>query len=120
MQRARVEAVNISHTDSITKKLQSYSYNTNQLYSDIPETGSAGSGLAFMDTFSMANKLGMSIPNLAPDVDIGIDQPVGMVNMAPTVPFSAEIGPQPAEGPRKKKYAKEAWPGRKPTHGLLV
>lgn len=67
----------------------------------------------------------MSIPNLAPEVeDVDVREPrVAMVNAAPAAGggFAMDVvGPQPADGPRKKKYAKEAWPGRKPTHGLLV
>ena len=85
-----------------------------------------------MDTFSMANKLGMSVPNLAPDVemfdaqqqepDVTATAAAAPSAHAPVQFTAAEIGPQPAEGPRKKKYAKEAWPGRKPlAHvGLLV
>ena len=133
LQRAKMDETVTSHTDAITKKLQSYSYATNQLYSDIPGAGlpNAGGVPAFMDTYSMANKLGMSVPNLAPDVEMFDAQQqepdVTAVAAAPSahapVQFAAaEIGPQPAEGPRKKKYAKEAWPGRKPlAHvGLLV
>lgn len=52
--------------------------------------------------------------NAAPDVDLysgGLPEPKSAA--------SAKFGPQPApaehdDEPHKKKYAKEAWPGRKP------
>ena len=128
MQRAKTEPAGTSNTDAITKKLQSYSYSSNQLYGDMDtqQPGLEGSGLGYMDTFAMANKLGMGVPNLAPDVDMAAAAPpvAPSVNAAPAVGFVGVEGgaaPQPMEtGPKKKKYAKEAWPGRKPQHGLLV
>ena len=129
LQRQKLEPIVTSHTDAITKKLQSYSYANNQLYGDLPGTGGQpGSGMPFMDTFSMANKLGMSVPNLAPNVDMydesqdNGDVTVVTQQSVQFPPGGVEIGPQPADGPRKKKYAKEAWPGRKPSShvGLLM
>lgn len=92
-------------TDNITKRLQSFSYTTPSLYGDIP--GNAPS------VGSIASKLGLSMPNLAPDIDEDIEHPP-QVNPQPNVMFNMEKGP---DEPKKKKYAKEAWPGKKPTHG---
>ena len=73
----------------------------------------AGSTLAH--PLSFAAKLGIPVPNLAPDVDHE-PAPPSLPASAPA-PFVPEEGPKE---PRKKKYAKEAWPGKKPTHNLLV
>ncbi|WAR23306.1 PP1R8-like protein [Mya arenaria] len=96
-------------TDNITKRLQSFSY-TQTLYDHAP-----GSGLTAASSFSMASKLGVPLPNLAPNVDEDIVVP--QINPTPSV----TIGPEDvSKEPKKKKYAKEAWPGKKPTHSLLV
>lgn len=56
----------------------------------------------------------MVLPNPAPDVDMG-----------PTFTNPASFVPQQVQNvdssePKKKKYAKEAWPGKKPIQTLLV
>jgi len=58
----------------------------------------------------------MTLPNPAPDVDINpsIDE---ITVPKPVVPEKTE--PTSAE-PKKKKYAKEAWPGKKNAPALLV
>lgn len=73
-----------------------------------------GSSLAH--PLSFAAKLGIPIPNLAPDVDHEPAPP----SVAPSVPAAFVAAEDTAKEPRKKKYAKEAWPGKKPTHNLLV
>ncbi|XP_076440693.1 nuclear inhibitor of protein phosphatase 1-like [Babylonia areolata] len=80
-------------------------------FGDLPGH-TAGSTLAHPLTF--AAKLGIPVPNLAPDVD---HEPVPPSVPPTAAPFVPEEGPKE---PRKKKYAKEAWPGKKPTHNLLV
>jgi len=66
--------------------------------------------------YSTAARLGISVPNLAPDISANIEMPVVDVN--PRIHVNVEVADEP-EMPKKKKYAKEAWPGRKPSH-LLV
>lgn len=66
---------------------------------------------------SIAAKLGLPVPNLAPDVDFESHAPAPI--QAPTIPLPGVEEQGPKE-PKKKKYAKEAWPGKKPTHNLLV
>lgn len=73
-------------------------------------------------SLGLASKLGLRLPNLAPEVDtITSVTPVVPLPSAPGVPFPMEA-PVEATGnePKKKKYAKEAWPGKKPTPSLLV
>ncbi|CAF1686074.1 unnamed protein product, partial [Adineta ricciae] len=68
---------------------------------------------------SVAAKLGIALPNLAPDLrDYDVTEPA--------VPFLLKITPTALETsssntnndsfePKKKKYAKEAWPGKRPS-----
>ncbi|XP_071119716.1 nuclear inhibitor of protein phosphatase 1-like isoform X1 [Haliotis cracherodii] len=103
-----------SMTENITKRLQNFSYGTN-LYGDLPAVGVNAAGSTLSSTYSIATKLGLPVPNLAPDIDHDTAAP--QVTAAPVVGFTPE---EPSKEPKKKKYAKEAWPGRKHTHNLLV
>lgn len=108
----------VSLTDSITKRLQSFPYSTTSLYED----EAPGASLSGPNAFSIAAKLGLRAPNLAPEVEDAPpaveEAPVApVVSVAPPVAGPVE-NPGPAE-PKKKKYAKEAWPGKKPTHSLF-
>jgi len=59
---------------------------------------------------SLSSSLGLPLPNPAPDIDISAKEPV----------VHEQVGEKRGHPdgdiniPRKKKYAKEAWPGRKP------
>lgn len=106
--------------EGMSQKMQHYSYQTS-LYGDleVTHTGSASVSGSF-GSFSIASKLGLKMPNLAPEVDAS---PPVMPSLAPLPPaptvFNQEVDVNPLE-PKKKKYAKEAWPGKKPTPSLLV
>ena len=107
-------------TDSITKRLQSFPYTT-PLYMDMTgETGIDGEhGMGGLG-MGITSQLGLRLPNLAPEVDIEPPVQVAPVNPAPSVAIAAQDTTQPsALEPKKKKYAKEAWPGKKPAHSLL-
>lgn len=89
---------------------------TPDLYTDLPpEAHTNPTSSQNMSIYSsLSSRLGMVLPNPAPDVDIGHSFPT-------TNPFV----PQQVQGtdslePKKKKYAKEAWPGKKPVQTLLV
>ncbi|KAK3508430.1 hypothetical protein QTP70_029452 [Hemibagrus guttatus] len=63
--------------------------------------------------------LPLPFPNPAPEVDVftPTSQPAVMLNPSPAPgPYTADT----MNEPRKKKYAKEAWPGKKPTPSLLI
>lgn len=94
-------------TDNITKRLQSFSYSNPNLYGDLPSSDT---------TASIASKMGIHLPNLAPDIE---EEPTTLpvIDANQQVVFQVEEG---SKEPRKKKYAKEAWPGKKPTHSFLV
>ena len=100
-----------SMTDNITKRLQSFSYASPSLYDNLPP----GAGLSAASSFSMAAKLGVPVPNLAPNLDEDLIVP--QINTTPSVTLNLE---EVSTEPKKKKYAKEAWPGKKPTHSFLV
>ncbi|XP_046387028.1 nuclear inhibitor of protein phosphatase 1 [Ischnura elegans] len=82
---------------------------------------------------ALASKLGLALPNPAPDVDVVPEEPMEISSpmmpgpsapgprLPPMAPESAPgAGPAAAQEPRKKKYAKEAWPGKKLMPSLLV
>ena len=76
---------------------------------------------------SIVSKLGLRVPNLAPDVDFVVTPVIQDMDTTPQS-RGAELyeDMRPAQNvsnafePKKKKYAKEAWPGRKPTMGSLL
>ena len=71
---------------------------------------------------SMFSSSKMMLPNPAPDIDMSEPElpvpsvPSSMDHPQP-VQFTAEM--EDPDEPKKKKYAKEAWPGRKPGPALL-
>nr|CAG4638489.1 EOG090X07CE [Cyclestheria hislopi] len=96
------------------------------LYSDLPpEMGSSSHSTSSHSAMSLplfsstlASKLGLPMmPNPAPDVDI--TPPV-----EPPKPANVSVELSHGTGedlePKKKKYAKEAWPGKKTAPSLLV
>jgi len=91
-------------------------YNVDRLYADLPDAGGGYHGQASTLMFSavLTGKLGLPLPNPAPDVDL----------RPPTIevhPIAINPDTEPASyEPKKKKYAKEAWPGKKPVPALLV
>lgn len=86
-----------------------------ELYQDLPPESNPNSTGSSVNIYStLSSRLGMVLPNPAPDVDIG----QGYVQ----TPLFAQQTTQVADNmePKKKKYAKEAWPGKKPAPTLLV
>uniref|UniRef100_A0A6B2EG19 Nuclear inhibitor of protein phosphatase 1 n=1 Tax=Phlebotomus kandelakii TaxID=1109342 RepID=A0A6B2EG19_9DIPT len=89
------------------------------LYHGLPPTSEEGKFSLDADEestpLSMGSKLGLMLPNPAPDV-----LPTGVIESseARMHPSSTQVRLEEPEvhgdEPRKKKYAKEAWPGRKP------
>ena len=83
----------------------------------MPDTGDQANAGVGMGSFSIAAKMGLKSLNLAPEVEEAIPMPL---NPASTVAFQQVEEPINPLEPKKKKYAKEAWPGKKPTPSLLV
>uniref|UniRef100_A0A1B6DQE1 Nuclear inhibitor of protein phosphatase 1 n=1 Tax=Clastoptera arizonana TaxID=38151 RepID=A0A1B6DQE1_9HEMI len=89
----------------------------NQLYQDIPGTDNhtvAPNTVLFSS--ALASRLGLALPNPAPDVDMAPPTPIVIQQEIPIEPANATNIVEP----KKKKYAKEAWPGKKPMPALLV
>uniref|UniRef100_A0A671KW80 Nuclear inhibitor of protein phosphatase 1-like n=1 Tax=Sinocyclocheilus anshuiensis TaxID=1608454 RepID=A0A671KW80_9TELE len=102
--------------ESVARRLQSFPLSAG-LYGDLPPASheTAGQGSSSAITGGMP----LPFPNPAPEVDLSptTAQPPAVLNPTPAPgPYSAE----PLNEPRKKKYAKEAWPGKKPTPSLLI
>lgn len=90
---------------------------TGGLYDDLPSSNYYAS--------SLSSKLGLPLPNPAPDIDMAAPPTVVLPpapSMASEVSAAANLEAQfeDPDEPKKKKYAKEAWPGRKPNPSLLV
>nr|CAH7714660.1 unnamed protein product [Callosobruchus chinensis] len=84
------------------------------LYNDLPPESNPSGGGTLGIYGTLSSRLGMILPNPAPDVEMGNAYP----NSAN---YAAQQALQDPMEPKKKKYAKEAWPGKKTmqTH-LLV
>ena len=65
---------------------------------------------------SLSAKLGIHLPNPAPDVDL--NKPIEEVIEQPLIGPIEQLESN-ANEPKKKKYAKEAWPGKKQTSLLM-
>ena len=73
---------------------------------------------------AMGTKLGLLLPNPAPDVDLVPEEPLPSVGQklaakAKAQHFDNLASENASNEPQKKKYAKEAWPGRNPMLGQL-
>uniref|UniRef100_A0A8C3J4Q9 Nuclear inhibitor of protein phosphatase 1 n=2 Tax=Calidris TaxID=8918 RepID=A0A8C3J4Q9_9CHAR len=104
--------------DSASRRMQNFPY-SGGLYGGLPPThNEAGSQSHGVHGTALIGGLPMPYPNLAPDVDLTPVVP-STVNMNPA-PNPAVFNPEAVNEPKKKKYAKEAWPGKKPTPSLLI
>ncbi|XP_023160054.1 nuclear inhibitor of protein phosphatase 1 [Drosophila hydei] len=107
----------------------------NSLYQGLPASNYDHKGNSEFEPISplgIGSKLGLMLPNPAPDVtpiyeepmipSSSIAQKLAMAN-ANVRRFVDDVHETSGEGdsmcPQKKKYAKEAWPGRKPMLGQL-
>ncbi|KAJ8781004.1 hypothetical protein J1605_001047 [Eschrichtius robustus] len=104
--------------ESGNRRMQNFAF-SGGLYGGLPPTHSeAGSQPHGIHGTALIGGLPMPYPNLAPDVDLTPVVP-SAVTMNPA-PNPAVYNPEAVNEPKKKKYAKEAWPGKKPTPSLLI
>lgn len=94
---------------------------TPQLYQDLPPEQFTPSSLS-LNPFSSAlsslsSRLGIALPNPAPEVEMTPNQIQTETPHVPEIPGPTDTRTME---PKKKKYAKEAWPGKKPIPTLLV
>lgn len=106
-----------SSTDHITKRMQ-HIYPGASLYDHMAPDSHFGQSASSYG--GVGAKLGLKLPNLAPEVDIMPPSLVRIPTAAPPVVVGNVEEESVPAGPKKKKYAKEAWPGKKPTPSLLV
>jgi nuclear inhibitor of protein phosphatase 1 len=115
-------------TESITRRMNSFPYagGVHGLYDNDHVPGGGGAFDAGDAVSSIAAKLGLKMPNLAPDLsefevpETGLAEPLHPHGL-PTAENAAMGAAASAQmEPSKKKYAKEAWPGKKPVHSFLV
>lgn len=104
--------------EAATRRMQNFPY-SGGLYGGLPPThNEAGAQTHTIHGTALIGGLPMPYPNLAPDVDLTPVAP-STVAMNPA-PNPAVFNPEVVNEPKKKKYAKEAWPGKKPTPSLLI
>ncbi|GBN17703.1 Nuclear inhibitor of protein phosphatase 1 [Araneus ventricosus] len=116
--RQREETSNLfgSGLSSNSNKRMAQSFHT---VNDIHRSDSGHGAMSTLFTPSLSVKLGLHLPNPAPDIDLEQTEVVPDYTVTipnPTVPNESNI----SQEPKKKKYAKEAWPGKKPTPSLLI
>ena len=92
---SRTDLIRISSSDLSSRKLHA-----NPLFSS-----------------SLSAKLGIHLPNPAPDVDL--NKPIEDMIEPPIIGPMEQLESNNVNEPRKKKYAKEAWPGKKQTSLLM-
>lgn len=116
-QKKKVESGSIlGIEDSGTRYMHSFPLKGG-LYGDLPPTSheshptGAPSGATILG--------GLPLPNPAPEVDLAPEPPLPPITLNPT-PVAGPYAPEGLSEPRKKKYAKEAWPGKKPAPSLLL
>ncbi|XP_030766725.1 nuclear inhibitor of protein phosphatase 1 isoform X1 [Sitophilus oryzae] len=104
------ESLGVPHSMQEFKVPKVLHHPQHDLYNDLPpETQSSVGNMGIYS--SLSTRLGMVLPNPAPEVDMGLPHPSFIPQQA-----------QAADSlePKKKKYAKEAWPGKKAVQTLLV
>lgn len=117
--RAKIaESIGIQNSEFRMPKPLSHAHQTAttpDLYNDLPPESHGVNSSGSLNIYSsLSSRLGMVLPNPAPDVDMGTTFP----NPTPFVP--QQVQAVDSMEPKKKKYAKEAWPGKKPIQTLLV
>jgi len=116
--KRRMEANQMDPNLNMSTKHHYAGLHYHNLYDDLPTTTVSGDqahvNMSLLFPSSLSGKLGLSLPNPAPEVDM-MTSPVEIVPMV--TPVNME---NVTTEPKKKKYAKEAWPGKKPVPSLLV
>ncbi|XP_068747784.1 nuclear inhibitor of protein phosphatase 1-like [Montipora capricornis] len=106
-------------TENITRRLQSFPYSQG-LYSNLPGSGPipeptspTSPSAHHKPRLTITSAPDVSSPTLPTSPRIPVPEPI------PAGPAMQNAPMTIAEAP-KKKYAKEAWPGKKPTPSLLI
>ncbi|KAM4567398.1 protein phosphatase 1, regulatory subunit 8b [Fundulus diaphanus] len=119
MKKRRFDSQNTLGLDDLaSKRIHAYSLGGG-LYGDLPPTSHENKPTGAPGGAAMQGGLPLPFPNPAPEVDLAPEAPQPPITLNPT-PVTAPYLPETLNEPRKKKYAKEAWPGKKPTPSLLI
>lgn len=119
LQKRRSDSQNTLGLDDLaSKRIHGYSLGGG-LYGDLPPTSHENKPTGAPGGAAMQGGLPLPFPNPAPEVDLAPEAPQPPITLNPT-PVTAPYLPETVNEPRKKKYAKEAWPGKKPTPSLLI
>uniref|UniRef100_A0AAY5EG57 FHA domain-containing protein n=1 Tax=Electrophorus electricus TaxID=8005 RepID=A0AAY5EG57_ELEEL len=102
--------------DTVTRHVHSFPLRGG-LYGDLPPSSHDARAAGAPGGTTILG--GLPLPNPAPEVDLAPEPPQPPVTLNPT-PVLGPFAPEGLSEPRKKKYAKEAWPGKKPTPSLLL
>ncbi|XP_036394901.1 protein phosphatase 1, regulatory subunit 8b [Megalops cyprinoides] len=102
--------------DSVGRRMQNFPF-SGGLYGDLPPTSHDAHPTGAQGGSTIMG--GLPFPNPAPDVDLSPAAPQPPITLNPT-PAPGSYVSEALNEPRKKKYAKEAWPGKKPTPSLLI
>ncbi|KAG7469101.1 hypothetical protein MATL_G00125300 [Megalops atlanticus] len=104
--------------DSVGRRMQNFPF-SGGLYGDLPPTSHEAHPTAAQGGSTIIGGLPLPFPNPAPDVDLSPATPQPPITLNPA-PAPGSYVSDALNEPRKKKYAKEAWPGKKPTPSLLI
>ena len=118
-QKRRVEGQNTLGLDDVASKRMHYGLNSG-LYGDLPPPSHENQPTGAPSGATILGGLPHLFPNPAPEVDIAPGAPQPPVKLNPTPVMGPYLPDSHNNEPRKKKYAKEAWPGKKPTPSLLI
>ncbi|XP_039596113.1 protein phosphatase 1, regulatory subunit 8b isoform X1 [Polypterus senegalus] len=108
--------------DAVARRMQNFPFNSS-LYGDLPPTSNETGGHSHSAHGGTAMVAGLPLPfpNPAPDVDLAPAVVPAAITLNPTpTPVVSGFSSETLNEPKKKKYAKEAWPGKKPTPSLLI
>ena len=87
------------------------------LYDDLPASQTSAAASLFAS--SLSSKLGLPLPNPAPEIDMAPPVLPPAANMSASSAANLEAQFEDPDEPKKKKYAKEAWPGKKPVPSFI-
>lgn len=119
IKKKRMESIHaLGIEETITRNMHTFPLRGG-LYRDLPPTSYEAQLTGTPSGATILGGLPLPLPNPAPDVDFASETPQVPVTLNPT-PLTGPYVSEFLNEPRKKKYAKEAWPGKKPTPSLLI
>nr|CAG4644005.1 EOG090X07CE [Lepidurus arcticus] len=116
--KGKTEATTVYPTGNYDKPV-SQAVRSTGLYEDLPESKERSAPLLLAS--SLTSKLGLPLlPNPAPDIDLTPAPTYDTMPEPSVIPAQDLSAPEHSFAHKKKKYAKEAWPGKKSVPNLLL